>query len=1766
MGQRRDSGAINLHPRSNEVDRRARGLLIQRHLLIALGLTLLFTALEALLWVLNPFHRSGAYTLVSLFTLPGRIPVLLLVPLGELALTFWLTQRVAQPLALRAYLKAVYMDQERYRALYTHVANWGQPYDMPAVYIQDNPDPSLPRQQHTLRTSQLIEMTLDASCPHLLLLGAAGMGKSILIHSLLSATCLRTHSPGGRSRLPILFTLRDYAHTHEALDIPASADFSLLDFLATIDYPGLSHVRPYLGKLFQEGRLLFLCDGLEDLSAASRQAFDQEVALLFRQDRNALILTCTPAIYEQSSELFQLADENLVPRAILQPLTPADIRKVVERFISESEQDHSNRPALPTAGQIMSALERTRLQFLCTTPLYLFALLDVLGTVPVGETPELDTRGRLLEAFLLNRLQAVALDQEQELLSDELMLLGDLACVAHWNGDNDLLAIPGGGFLTVEPAKTARQLPIDLQADELMNWTREQQVALPFAQETVFTLAEMLEPEMIVTYLRRAQEAAMIEIDARGMLHFRHTLLASAALAGYLGRFLGTVELRIEAIETFPDDLALWSEPLTLWAGQLAQPVLAAAALATYAQNNPDQLVEALITSLICLGVAQTPPGVEQPQPLTLPDELAEVLTTVFQQGELWELSSLFNRCTLQGAPELYQALFPLLSIPGIDALLVLLDPIVVSQIFFQRLLTAIDDSNQEALVKRLVRALGNWGSVVVPRASELSSTSAGGRLRTAAINILGGTRERTAVEPLMECLLDPDRVIVGRAANALIRLGPNLTLPRLVQELEIRTPANRKQPLHWIILPILERFLNENNPSRQLTDEQAERIIAALLHVQSTHDVPADVEKVREMLVDNGRQAPERDSGKITINLLMQNLATSDIAVAQSMTGALKEVGEVATPQLLDQLNSTISEAERVRILEILASVRDLRALDALLDQLKYDELAVQQALNTALHIYSPECLPGLIQIVLYNPDEMIAARAEQALVHCGPSAVEPVIQALHPIVHARTQLLVHVLEHAQDQRAVPALLTLMESAQNEIPLALAIIQALGQCNDQRAVQPLLHELLNPNPLLSEAAINALSTLGELACPELLKGLDVREKTPLVGRIERVLLVMQPFPGELLLQTSEHGSTFQLAHIEEIFVARGADAAQVLATNLFHQRSSARDQVRQALDRMDGRYAVPALLEILNETIPEQQAVIAAYLLNHPREAIPPLVGLLGDPERGEPAAAILLQAGQPVLPALIPALDASPGNAQTRGRELLVALVGQQPELLDAVVELFGMALPTRAHETLEEILTEELAEISLPALLNGLEDAHLIPDVAETLARLALRNTRQRASVLEELLQALRIRSRSAGASQTLIDLGAVAVPGVGSLITDPDPQVARSARHILSEIGTPALPFIWAAHSDANDPIRREAAREVFRTIPTLAIKDTLVALLSSDQHEEISMALALLQERIHDEEQQPGNAGEMLPALLEHVQSSGEERASLRIMALLILLGGPMVAQALIDALYGNPQSHELLFQAFLLLGQGMEADLLAILRDDSAPTRLQAEASGILGIRVPHRDVREHALSLSKYGLWAGHVQKSTTVPHEEQLDIALRSLGGLLVAGHWDARELQGLRADTVTGSPEHEIYDILLGWRYSPQITLLKQDLETERQERNREMMAYTEELLAMKAQLINLEHDLETLQRQQHEQRIDHEQRRKEFEDEVTLLKKERQTFQSEARTLQREKQELTTLNQKTLQEKQTAEASLQQWKTYIQQLEQENATLRRPKSNA
>ncbi|HAT44589.1 MAG TPA: hypothetical protein DCS90_05745 [Ktedonobacter sp.] len=1766
-----------------------------RSILIGIAITLLLICIElAIIWFFNPVHLLGngrASPLLDLASLPFHMPLLLLVPLVELGGTTIVAYLAVRPLAFRAYLRDVQREQEAYRRMYTQLDSLAHISKTAVTYFEHTPDPLAINQGRSLSLLELVELPQEAS---LLLEGAAGAGKTFALEQYrFSAVQQRKALLRGQQKIPVYVPLKNYSvfikaqnktptvsteqHTlddQNAISEAVAQQATLLDFLIENDFKAMRHLRPYLNKLLLQGRLLFLCDGLDEVDQQYRAAVGKELAEMLLVTQNRFVITCREVDYRKLPELEQLVNEGHIERAVIDPLQLEQVRGFVEDYIAVQGDKWQH-----TAGQIMQVLLTGRLRYLCTNPLMLFSFLEIIDKVGVERGKKLDTRGLILREYVAQLIQREQKRPEWKkaapLESDVLRLLSKIAYAAYWSNDRDCIQLPA------QRGKMGAQEHIALCASELLTWLKDHPTHDPASLEQEYdqtTLTQLLD---------FAQKTSLIELSSGGILSFRHELIAKYFVATYfLASDLDKGGPTSPLLATIPEELlanvSYWSEPMALYAGLLETPMQLAEQFATLGSSpgedaqNPSSnqslsILEALALSLVSSGVAWMPPTPSQAatqRESALPPRMAAMMTRVLHdQAACEDMARLVQNCYQEGADEIYRSLMLLLPIEGVEEFFVLLDTTIVPKLLFSYLSDTADALPYENQVKRLSRVLSRFGGSVVACATELSLPvpTRSVRLRAAAINILGGTRHPAAVEPLIARLNDNEQFIIERAINALIRLGPELSVARILQELGNRTSALSTRLTHAAALTILERFLYEQEARHQGTPAQYQRILQGLIMVlTSNYALEQEIQQqAREILVRiAARQAASGNKTALNgipekvLPTLIQHLSSSDELLADNMVQTLQAIGPAATPFLLDQLKQQPTERVRIRILEVLKNVHDPSALPAILRLIADPSQLVLQQVTSTLHSFSVESIPGLIDLIRADTNDTVAERAAQMLAGMGKEVVETVSRALTPIVINRTHLLVQVLEQVRDERVIPSLISLVKPSQTEQLLAIAVIHALSQFPTTQVVSPLMEMLESPQPQIYEEAIEALSSLGSVALDELLAALNVQQETTITSRIRRALLGMVPFPGEQLLGTLSHNSDAQAQQILMVFQLQGADAAHVLVEHLFDQDQRIKSSVHRTLAEMQGQIVVPPLLEALNRS--GWSDTIARFLLNYPEVATPPLVNLLGDSERGDAAASILPRFDYRVLPILISALDDPRILVQEHAQNIIVTMVRQNPTTLSHTVRLFSQTLPLRAHEALLEVLTNELVDVSIPALLGGLEDAHLVDDVSEALARLSRKRDWQRI-VLNGLLESLRMEDRRRGAVTALIKVGGPAVRSVSELITDQDEVIARTAQHILQEIGAPALPFIWAVHGDMSNRARREAAMNIFHNMPTEEIKDALVDLLISDQPEDIAMAQALLLERIHDEKALSTANQEMIPALLQYVQIHDRERTSLRIMALLFLQGGDSVVRHLVQVLYDHPEHHEQLAHAFLFLGDEAQNALLRILNDPHAPALLRAEAISMIGLLGPAKDVYEYAQSVSKYGL----SQNRMSVLNFDELSVSLRAVGSLLASGDWDIPTLQHLRQITQKGSHQSELYNVLLGWRYEPDMLKLRNDLQNERDARKSEIISLTARIVQDQAHINDIEDELKHIQHE-HGQRGDElsqaTQERDSFRKSHVQAMQEKETIRQNLSQISQERERYRANLDKTLHEKQALQAEISQLEAYNKLLQQQINLLR------
>ncbi|HLJ32929.1 MAG TPA: HEAT repeat domain-containing protein, partial [Ktedonobacteraceae bacterium] len=889
---------MNRHSASSHAGER--GKLLTRSLLTGILLTLLLTCIElGLFWIINPHHMLGtsiSQQLPALFALPVHIPVLWLIPLIELAGTTIAAFMAMRPLALRAYLRTIRREQESYRIAHTTLAAFTNVYNTPVTYYPNrlaapNAPDALTSTDSDMQ-SQIVSLlnVLQQQESNLLLLGEAGAGKTLALHLYLAEIARQGWTQvRSRDKIPVYIPLQDYSAfllsaIKESADHPGDPGnpgnlnevterATLLDFLYETNLPGMHHLRPHLNSLLKQGRLELLCDGLEEVASAYQTQVSRQLANLMMITQNRFVIAAREADYAESQQLGDLVDGGFAASAIIFPLSSQAIRECIEQYIEAQDNGWHY-----TAGQLMQTITTSRLRYLCSNPLLLFTLLEMIQATGIDRAKVLDTRGRLLQAYVMQR---IAHERQQPRWKTEtpppeedvVHFLSTVACAARWSDSFNAIQL-------LSQSSHTQQGRSEIVAEALLAWLDEHPAHSAFSVEQ---LPQTFDLQSVALMLRFAQSAALLDFNAEGILSFRHEMIAAYFCADYflaLDSTKGATGSRpiptSSVTQQFFSDIARWSEVIALWAGLLDTPTdlaenFIASGISAGHGGSGQSILPALALSLICVGVAWGLPQDDAMQNMQLPARVTDSMTAVMRNATAREqLAQLFTLCAEEGGQEIYRSLLSLVMIEGIEEFLPLLDSAIVTDLLFTQLIEAADIFAYDVYVRRLCRVLGMLGSSAVERASELSqrASSRSLRLRAAAINILGNTHDASAVPPLIARLNDSVTSIVDRAIHALIRLGPALTLQAISSVLE--NTAGGEQA-HRAALTMLERFLSDKTtknlavvkPGATFVEPQAQslnnvRILHSIIATLATPYAaePAIQQLAQDILIRLGQQS----------------------------------------------------------------------------------------------------------------------------------------------------------------------------------------------------------------------------------------------------------------------------------------------------------------------------------------------------------------------------------------------------------------------------------------------------------------------------------------------------------------------------------------------------------------------------------------------------------------------------------------------------------------------------------------------------------------------------------------------------------------------------------------------------------------------------------------------------------------------------------------------------------------------------------------------
>jgi hypothetical protein len=425
-------------------------------------------------------------------------------------------------------------------------------------------------------------------------------------------------------------------------------------------------------------------------------------------------------------------------------------------------------------------------------------------------------------------------------------------------------------------------------------------------------------------------------------------------------------------------------------------------------------------------------------------------------------------------------------------------------------------------------------------------------------------------------------------------------------------------------------------------------------------------------------------------------------------------------------------------------------------------------------------------------------------------------------------------------------------------------------------------------------------------------------------------------------------------------------------------------------------------------------------------------------------------------VLPWLISGLANDSTREPTRR---LIATMARtyDGDLLPDIVRLFNPAIAQpeplsgplpEVRRTLQELLTTELAQNSIPALVQGLADPSLRESCADSLVTLAHMQLSQQ-EVLQALLLALHTPAQRLGAHHTLVKCGDLATQAVCDMVRGNDHVLAREACTILAEMGATAFPSIYRL---AHDPEHHAEAENILHLIPAETISKGMLAYFASNEWQKEATAFYLLAMSMHDEQSTRPGSSRLGSTLLGHMLEDTTGDAWLpSLIALLFFAHGKRAELALqmVSAITQTAKAHvppEYL-RALSLLGKDAADRLGLAIHSHDISENVRLEIIGLLGALAEDEQIAAYVLALA-----AG--SNGTANSHRA---LGLRALGGLLAGGIYDEKKLEHIREDlSASSKPQdraaREFFDVLLGKRSQPESGRLREIISRQQEDIDR------------------------------------------------------------------------------------------------------------------
>ncbi len=329
--------------------------------------------------------------------------------------------------------------------------------------------------------------------------------------------------------------------------------------------------------------------------------------------------------------------------------------------------------------------------------------------------------------------------------------------------------------------------------------------------------------------------------------------------------------------------------------------------------------------------------------------------------------------------------------------------------------------------------------------------------VRQAALEELGNIGSKRDVELIASALSDERSAVRKAAAQALKKIGD----PRAVEALASGLADDKLPGPGWQteFVVALESF---NDP------RAVEPLINSLNHPQA---------KVRRA----SASALGKLKNPASIPALIAAIKDPDADVAREAGDALAKIGQSAVPDLLRILETERGYPQNIAA-EALGIAGDPVAIPALIEALKEKDSYLQITVAKALARFND---PRVISPLIEALDESSTAaffygvreEAEMSLIKMGPTAVQPLIDALHSRFGQSRVFVAKMLGQIPDPRSFEPLVSVLSDPNADV--RKAAIYSLAAIEKRRAIDPILPLLDDPDAPTRRVAAETLVKIG---------------------------------------------------------------------------------------------------------------------------------------------------------------------------------------------------------------------------------------------------------------------------------------------------------------------------------------------------------------------------------------------------------------------------------------------------------------------------------------------------------------------------------------------------------------------------------------------------------------------------------------------------------------------------------------------------------------